>query len=74
LKKNVANDTANKLYGLIINRFYEECPNKRLSNSEMDAIWYTIYEKLCKGESEEEVKEWCMSVPLKEESVWQSTK
>ena len=59
-------DMADKLYGLVINRFTEEQPNRELTNNEKDGIWYEIYGKLCRGESETEVEEWCRTVPLAE--------
>ena len=33
----------------------------------MDMIWNDIYGKLCRGESEAEVEEWCKTVALAEE-------
>ena len=60
LKRNIAD----RLYSLIYNRFREEQPTRELSRNEMDMIWYAIYGKLCRGESETEVEEWCKAVKL----------
>lgn len=60
-------DIADRLYGLVIKRFSEEQPKRELTKNEMDSIWYEIYGKLCRGESETEVEEWCKTVPLAEE-------
>lgn len=59
-------DIADRLYSLVINRFKEEQPKRELTKNEMDGIWYEIYGKLCRGESETEVEEWCKTVPLAE--------
>jgi len=60
-------DIADRLYSLVINRFKEEQPKRELTKNEMDGIWYEIYGKLCRGESETEVEEWCKTVSLAEE-------
>lgn len=60
-------DIADRLYSLVIKRFSEEQPKRELTKNEMDSIWYEIYGKLCRGESETEVEEWCKTVPLAEE-------
>lgn len=60
-------DIADRLYSLVYKRFREEQPNRKLTKSEMDNIWYEIYGKLCRGESENEVEEWCKTVPLSKE-------
>ena len=60
-------DIADRLYSLVINRFKEEQPKRELTKNEMDSIWYEIYGKLCRGESETEIEEWCKTVPLAEE-------
>lgn len=59
-------DIADRLYSLVYKRFREEQPERELTKSEMDIIWYAIYGKLCRGESETEVEEWCKTVPLAE--------
>ena len=48
-------DVADRLQILVVNRFREEQPERELSKSEVENIWYTIYGKLCKGETEKEV-------------------
>lgn len=63
LRRNITD----KLYSLVIKRFREEQPKRELTKSEKDGIWYEIYGKLCRGESEIEVEEWCKTVPLAEE-------
>lgn len=63
LRRNMAD----RLYALVHKRFREEQPERELTKSEMDRIWYEIYGKLCRGESEAEVEEWCKTVPLAKE-------
>lgn len=58
-------DTADRLYSLVIKRFAEEQPKRELTRNEKDGVWYKIYGKLCRGESETEVEEWCKTVPLR---------
>lgn len=60
-------DIADRLYSLVIKRFREEQPKRELTKNEQDSIWYEIYGKLCRGESESEVEEYCKTVPLAEE-------
>ena len=60
-------DIADRLYSLVYKRFREEQPERELTKSEMDMIWYAIYGKLCRGESETEVEEFCKTVKLNEE-------
>ena len=62
-------DSADKLYCLVINRFAEEHPGRELTSNERDGIWYAIYGKLCRGEPETEVEEWCKTVPLAAKSI-----
>lgn len=57
-------DAADKLYDMTLNRFREEQPERGLTNSEKDGIWYTIYGKLCRGEPDPDVEEWCKTIPL----------
>lgn len=60
-------DIVDRLYSLVIKRFSEEQPKRELTKNEKDSIWYEIYGKLCKGESEAEVEEYCKTVLLAEE-------
>lgn len=60
MRRNIAD----RLYGLICKRFKEEQPDHELTKVEMDLIWFAIYGKLCRGETEVEVEEWCKTVPL----------
>lgn len=69
LRRNIAD----KLYGLVIQRFAEELPDRELTNSEKDAIWYSIYGKLWKGETESEVEEWCKTVKLNEQTIHETS-
>lgn len=57
-------DVADRLQILVVNRFREEQPERELSKSEVENIWYTIYGKLCRGETEQEVEEYCKTVEL----------
>ena len=55
-------DTADRLYEIVCHRFAKEKPNYNLCTWERDAIWHTIYRALCRGKTEEELKEWCNTV------------
>lgn len=57
-------DIADKLYSIVYKRFREEQPERELTHDEIDSIWFTIYGKLSRGETESEVKEWCLTAPL----------
>ena len=57
-------DKADKLYILVLRRFQQEQPERELTKSEMENIWYTIYGKLCRGETEQEVENYCKTVKL----------
>ena len=59
-------DKAYRLYLLVLRRFREEQPERELTKSEMENMWYTIYGKLCKGETEQEVENYCKTVKLSE--------
>ena len=61
-------DIADRLYPIVIKRFHKEQPKRKLTNDEMSSIWYEIYGKLCRGESETEVEEYCKTIPLAEEN------
>ena len=37
-----------------------------IRKSEMENMWYTIYGKLCRGETEQEVEKYCKTVKLSE--------
>ena len=58
-------DFANQLYSIVVKRFYKENPECKLTNVELDNIWFTIYGKLCHGETFESVKKWCEIVELR---------
>ena len=60
-------DIADRLYSIVIKRIHKEQPERKLTNNEMSGIWYNIYGKLNRGESETEVEEWCKTVPLSEQ-------
>lgn len=57
-------DIADRLQSIVYDRFREEQPNRELTKKELENIWYTIYGKLCRGETEKEVEEYCKTVPL----------
>ena len=58
-------DKADRLYILVLRRFRQEQPERELTKSEMENIWYTIYGKLCRGESEQKVEEYCKTITIK---------
>jgi len=57
-------DIADRLQSLVVNRFREEQPERELNIAELENIWYIIYGKLCHGEKEKEVEEYCKTVEL----------
>ena len=57
-------DIADRLYSIVIERFKKEKPDRNLTKNDTDGIWYDIYGRLCKGESESKVEEWCKTTPL----------
>ena len=59
-------DKAYRLYILVFRRFRQEQPERELTKSEMENIYYTIYGKLCRGETEQEVEDYCKTVKLSE--------
>ena len=59
-------DKADRLYILVLRRFQQEHPERELTKSEMENMWYTIYGKLCRGETEQEVEKYCKTVKLSE--------
>lgn len=56
--------SADRLQILVVNRFREEQPDRELTCNEIRAIWFTIYGKLCRGETEHEVEKYCQAVTL----------
>lgn len=62
-------NAVDRLYSMVLKRFSEEQPGRKLTVSEMDGIWYGIYGKLCRGEAVSEVEEWCKTAPLAEEEA-----
>ena len=59
-------DKADRLHILVLRRFQQEQPERELTKSEMENMWYTIYGKLCRGETEQEVEKYCKTVKLSE--------
>lgn len=59
-------DIADRLQMLICSRFKMEQPEHEITIAEIENIWYSIYGKLCRGETELEVEEWCKTVQLSE--------
>lgn len=57
-------EKADRLHILVLRRFQQEQPERELTKSEMENIWYTIYGKLCRGETEQEVENYCKTVKL----------
>lgn len=62
-------DIADRLCGLVYKRFKEEQPERELTKDEMDGIWHTIYGKLCRGETESDVAEWCKVIELDKKTI-----
>ena len=62
-------DIADRLQILIVNRFKKEQPERELTKTEIENIWFTIYGKLCRGETEKEVEEYCKTVQLKKKEI-----
>lgn len=60
LKRNIAD----RLYSIIIKRFSKEQPERVLTNNEMSAIWYDLYGRLNRGETEQELENYCKTVEL----------
>jgi len=65
LKRNIAD----RLQMLICSRFKMEQPEHELTIAEIENIWYTIYGKLNRGETEMEVENWCKTVQLKKNKI-----
>ena len=62
-------DIADRLQILIVNRFREEQPERELTKAEIENIWFTIYGKLCRGETENGVEEYCKTVQLSKKEM-----
>lgn len=62
-------DIADRLQILIVNRFREEQPERELTKTEIENIWYTVYGKLCHGENEREVEKYCKTVKLSKKEI-----
>ena len=62
-------DIADRLQILVVNRFREEQPERELTKAEIENIWFTIYGKLCHGETEKEVEEYCKTVQLNRKQI-----
>lgn len=62
-------DIADRLQSLVVNRFREEQPERELMKDEIENIWFTIYGKLCHGETEKEVEEYCKTVELSNKKI-----
>ena len=58
-------DVADRLYESVCHRFASEQPNRELTTQERDAIWYDIYGRLCRGQTEQEVAQYCQSIELR---------
>lgn len=57
-------DIADRLQNVVYYRFKEEQPGRELTKDELENIWYVIYGKLCRGETEKDVEDFCRTVPL----------
>lgn len=55
---------ASKLYSIIIERIRNELPERNLNTMEMDGIWYDIYGRVCRGESEQDIENYCKTIKL----------
>ena len=62
-------DIADRLQILVVNRFREEQPEIKLTKTEIENIWFTIYGKLNRGETEKEVEEYCKTVELSKKKI-----
>lgn len=62
-------DIADRLQILVVNRFREEQPERELTKADIENIWYNIYGKLCHGETEKEVEEYCKTVELSKKKI-----
>lgn len=47
---------ADELYSIVMKRYKEEYPNTKLTNEEMESIWYTIYGIICRDGEEKALK------------------
>ncbi len=55
---------ASKLYSIIIERIRNELPERNLTTMEMDGIWYDIYGRVCRGESGQDIENYCKTIKL----------
>ncbi len=62
-------DIADRLQILVMRRFNEEQPEQALTKKEMENIWFSIYGKFNRGETEKEVEEYCKTVPLNKKVI-----
>ena len=62
-------DIADRLQILVVNRFKNEQPERELTKTEIENIWFTIYGKLCRGEKETDVEEYCKTVELSKKEI-----
>ena len=65
-------DITDKLCRLVLDRFCTEQPERELSRNEQEGIWFTIFGKLSRGETEHDVAEWCKNTPLARKSIHRS--
>ena len=70
MKRNVAD----RLYSIIVKRFSKEQPERKLSNRELDCIWFDLYGRLCHGESEQELETYCSTVELRKIEIKNTTR
>lgn len=57
-------DIADRLQVLLCNRIRKEQPDRELTKEDIEKMWQVIYGKLNKGEPEEAVETWCLTVPF----------
>ena len=58
-------DIADRLQILVVNRFREEQPERKLTKEEIKNIWDNIYARLnWQGQTEKDVEEFCKTVEL----------
>lgn len=62
-------DIADRLQILVVNRFRAEQPERELTKNDIENIWFTIYGKLCRGEDEKEIEEYCKTVLLSKKKI-----
>ncbi len=62
--KTFTEDIVNRLQKIIYDRFKTEQPERTLTDAEMENIWYVLLGKLCRGETENDIEEYCKTVKL----------